>query len=92
MEARKRTDIWTDNESLVKRMNKFQEYDPVAAYIKNDPDLYSGLRNAANKLNVIQYGHVRGHQDRCGRKLTFVEKMNIMADNLASKAVAKLEL
>ena len=59
---------------------------------KNDPDLFLGLRDAANKLNVTQYGHVRGHQDCCGRKLTFVENMNIMADNLASKAVSESEL
>lgn len=69
-------------------MKKMLECDPVVAYIKNDPEIYSDLCDTSNQLEGIEYSNVRGHQDQTARELTFVEKMN----NLATKAVAEAEM
>lgn len=75
--------IWTDNEALVRRLRKLKEFDPVSAYTKNDHDIYVGMHEAINQIEIDQIGHVQGHQDKSGRELNHVEKMNILADELA---------
>lgn len=79
--------MWTDNEALVRRMKKLLEYNPISAYTKNDPDLYVGMREAVKELEVREAGHVKGHQDRMGRALSVVEKLNVLADKLTTRAV-----
>ena len=64
-----------------------RECDPIAANLRNDPDTYCGIRNAMKNLEVIEFGHVKGHQDETGQTLSTIEKLNVMADKLASKAV-----
>lgn len=63
------------------------DHDPVAVYLKSDPDLYCGIRSSAERLTINDIGHVKGHQNRSGRELSNIEKLNILADNLATKAV-----
>jgi ribonuclease HI len=78
---------WTDNEALVKRITMMREFDSISANLRNDPDIYCGIRNAIKRLDVIEVGHVKGHQDETGQTLSTIEKLNVMADKLASKAV-----
>lgn len=75
--------MWTDKKS----MKKLLEYDSVSAYTKNDPDRYVGIREASNEFEVSEVGHVKGHQDRTGKSLSAVEKLNVLADKLATKVV-----
>lgn len=79
--------MWTDNVALVKRMTILVELDPVAANLKNDPDLYCGIGNAAKKMKIEELGNVKGHQDSF---LSMVEKLNVIADKLVSKSVNKV--
>lgn len=44
-----KSSIWTDNAALVKRITKMIEFAPMAVNLKNDPDLYCGIWNAAGK-------------------------------------------
>ena len=39
--------IWSDNSALIHRLSKMVEFDPVATYLRSDPNLYCGTRNAA---------------------------------------------
>lgn len=79
--------IWSDNSALIRRMSKMIEFDPVAAYLKSDPDLYCGIRNVAGKLWIEEIGHFKGHQDQAGRILSNIEKFNVIADKLTIRAV-----
>ena len=79
--------MWTNNEALVIQIKKLMEYDPISANLKNDPNLYCGLRYMVNQINVKTVNHIRGHQDETGKTLSNVEKLNVLADQLASKAV-----
>lgn len=67
------------------------DFDPVSAYTKNDPDLYVRIHKASNKLEIVKIDHVRGHQDRIGQELNLVEKLNVLADQLATKATSESE-
>ena len=64
-----------------------RECDPIAANLRDDPDTYCGIRNAMKNLEVIEFVHVKGHQDETGTYISTIEKLNVMADKLASKAV-----
>ena len=83
--------LWTDNESLVQRMRKLQEFDPISAYAKNDHDLYIGIRDSLSQIEISGISHIRGHQDKEGRELNHVEKLNVLADELATRAVKESE-
>lgn len=50
--------------------------------------MYCGIRNAGKK-DIVESGHVRGHQDATGRTLITIGKLNVMASKWATKAVAE---
>ena len=56
--------VCTDNEALVRRIKKLIDFDPVSAYTKNYPNLYVGICEALNQLEIVEIGHVRSHQDQ----------------------------
>lgn len=64
-------------------------YDPVSAYLKNSPDLYRGIKHAASKLSRNKISHIKGYQDQTGRTLSNIEKLNIIADKLATEAISE---
>lgn len=68
-------------------MTKMVEFEPVAANLKNDPDPYCRIKNAARKLIIEEIGHVKGYQDSTEEILSTVEKLNVIADKLATKAI-----
>lgn len=63
------------------------EYHPVATYLKSDPDLYCGIKYAANRLKIEEIVHIKGHQDQSGRTLRNIKKLNVIVDKLATKVV-----
>lgn len=84
--------MWTDNEVLVRIRKKFLEDNPISAYMKNDPGLYVGMREASKELEVLDVSLVECHQDRTGRVLSAMDKLNVLADKLATKAVGESQI
>lgn len=86
-----KTDVsmWTDNSSLAGRLTNLCELNPIGAYLQSDHDLYSIIQKSLKELRVVETGHVNGHQDREGRTLTTTEKLNVVADKLATEPVRK---
>lgn len=41
------------------------------------------------KMIIEEVGHVKGHQDSTGKVLSTVEKLNVIADKLAMKAISE---
>jgi hypothetical protein len=88
-----KVDLHTDNQALVNRIMKLKQYDPSNALLRNDYDAYWIIRKARKTVEISDVRHVRGHQDRTGKSLSFIEQLNVIADELATKAVegAKIE-
>lgn len=63
------------------------EYDPVATFLKIDPNMYCRIRSAVKQLNIEGFTHVKGHQDRSSRTRNNISRLNIMAERLATQAV-----
>lgn len=46
-------------------------------------------RILVNQIEIEDVEHVRGHQDETGKVWSMVEKLNVLADQLASKAISE---
>lgn len=57
----------------MRRVHKLMEYNPMTTYLKNDPDLYCGIRNPVKEVDVMEICHVSGHQDGAVQTLSTVE-------------------
>lgn len=89
LKVKVRFSMWTNNEALVKRMTKLMDHNPMVANLKNDPDLYCGLKNSTRNIEIEEIAHVKGHQDETGKILNNVEKLNILTYKLAMRGVNK---
>lgn len=58
---------------------------------KNDNDLYMGIHKAMNHIEISEIGHIRSHRVKAGVESNHIEKLNILADKLALKAIEELE-
>jgi ribonuclease HI len=84
--------IYCDCEALVNSINKWKnrewttkfQYMADADTIKQIMQEYRHLQSMDVQVKFI---HVRGHQDRIKRDLTYPEQMNVYADNLATAAL-----
>lgn len=52
LETKIKTMMWTNNEALVRRMKKMIDFKTVSAYMKNDPDLFVGRREAPKSATL----------------------------------------
>lgn len=90
LQSQVRLSLWSESTALVQRLSNMLEYDPISAFLRSDPDLYCGIISAAKQLNIEGIDHVKGHQDRSGRTLNNIEKLNVVADKLATRIPWKL--
>lgn len=87
-----KVDLHTDNQALVNRIVKLIQYDPNNALLRNDYDAYWIIRKARKTVAIQEIRHMRGHQDRTVKDLSFMEKLNVIADDLATKAVKRVRI
>lgn len=84
-------DLWTDDEALVHRIRKLKELNPVSVYIKNDHNIYVGMHESMEDIKIGQISHICGHQDKLGCELNHAEKLNILMDELATRAIDEFD-
>lgn len=79
----------TDNTSLVRRIKLMKEIDPIGAHIRNDHHAYNIVRDTSQNVMI---NDVCEHQDCTAKVLIPIEKMNVIDDQLATKAVRSAEI
>jgi hypothetical protein len=72
-------------------LRKLNEFDAVSAYTKNYHDIYVGMHEAINQIEIDQIGQVHGHQDKSGQELNHIKKLNVLADELAMRAIKEFD-
>ena len=84
---------YVNNMTLVQRMIQYntQELPALAAIMSPDIDIQLQVQRNLTFLYEthhisIQTQHVRGHQDREKKKMTWQESLNVMADKTASES------
>lgn len=68
-----RVSLWLDNEALVRRVQKMIEGDPIAAFKKNDPDVYCRIKDVVQELELMDVSHMHGHPDNVHQTLSTVK-------------------
>lgn len=73
-------------------MKKLNDFNPISVYAKNDHNLYVGISESINQIDVNEISHVRGHQDKEGHELTHIKKLNVLVDKLETRAIEELDV
>ena len=84
---------FVDNMTVVRRMTAYnmQEKGSLLSMTLPDMDIQLQVQENLEKIFkdhhvTIQTKHVKGHQDRTGKKLTWQETLNVKADSLADES------
>lgn len=84
--------LWSDNTSLVGRLRRLIDSNPIAGFLMNDHDMHSIIQKSLGNLSVLDVNHVKGHQDREQRSLTTTEKVSVEANKLAMMPVSEVRI
>lgn len=58
IQTRLRENLWSYNASLVRRVKKLTEHDPISAHLRNNHNAYRMISRSLENVKVTEVGHV----------------------------------